>query len=162
MINQSAFDEHIKKQFSEYQPEVPSYLWDKIKAEKDRKKPVAFWMTVLNKRNGLIAGLILLLGSGFIYFMNSGKQEPLLSENKMVTTTVPVSENNTGINSVPGVRVETTVTEQNIPAEKLSIATGSNSSYTSGMKKKGNYIFSRIRKSQYRYFYSRGIQQIRE
>ena len=98
-MNQTAFDDHIKKQFSDYQPEVPSYLWDKIKGEKDHRKPVPFWMTLIKKRNGLWAGLILILGTSIIYYLNSGNQQATLTENKIVTATLPVIEKETGNNT---------------------------------------------------------------
>ncbi|HMJ47342.1 MAG TPA: hypothetical protein VK498_08430 [Ferruginibacter sp.] len=85
-MNQTAFDDHIKKQFSEYQPEVPPYIWDKIIAGKERKKPAGFWLTFFNKRNGVIFGLMLLLGAGFIYYITPGKKGQTVPENKIVTS----------------------------------------------------------------------------
>ncbi|MBS1743811.1 MAG: hypothetical protein JST81_12325 [Bacteroidetes bacterium] len=71
MINNSPFDEHFKKQFGNYKPEVPPQVWENIMAEKEKRKPVGFFF---NTRNGklLIAALLLLLaGGGYLFLQNN-------------------------------------------------------------------------------------------
>ena len=59
------FDEHIKDQFSNYAPDVHPRIWEKIIAEKDKKRPAGFWVSMLSNRNKLLMlGLIIALSSG--------------------------------------------------------------------------------------------------
>lgn len=65
MKNNQLFDEHIKEQFNSYNPSVPSHIWEKIIAEKERRKPVGFWLTFFNGRNILLmTGLLLSITTG--------------------------------------------------------------------------------------------------
>ncbi|HMK03086.1 MAG TPA: hypothetical protein VK489_02800 [Ferruginibacter sp.] len=65
MNNNQQFDEHIKEQFSNYAPAVHPRIWENIVAEKDKRKPVGFWISFFNKRNGLLLlALLLAAGSG--------------------------------------------------------------------------------------------------
>ena len=68
------FDEHIKEQFSNYSPDVPPRIWEKIIAEKDKKRPAGFWVSILNNRGKLLLlGLIIALSSGgtWLYYNKS-------------------------------------------------------------------------------------------
>jgi len=131
-MNKTAFDDHIKKQFSHYEPEVPSYIWDKIIAERDRKKPAAFWMTWLNKKNGFIIALILVLGTGLIYYLDSNDNNLPVVDNKIVNTKIPNDEqgNNRNItkqssDQASGQIVANTDDVTAPSVSKLSIANGS-------------------------------------
>ena len=65
MTNNRQFDEHIKEQFSNYTPDVHPRVWENIIAEKDKKRPVGFWVSMFSNRNKLlILGLIIALSSG--------------------------------------------------------------------------------------------------
>ena len=65
MINNRNFDDHIKRQLGNYTPDVPSYIWENIIAEKDRKKPAGFWVSMFTNRNKLLLlGFIIALSSG--------------------------------------------------------------------------------------------------
>ena len=67
------FDEHIKEQFNNYVPDVHPRIWEKIIAEKDKKRPVGFWVSMFNPRNKLLLlGLIIALSSGgaWLYYKN--------------------------------------------------------------------------------------------
>ena len=71
MNNNLQFDEHIKEQFSNFAPDVPLYIWKNIIAEKDKKRPAGFWVSMFNGRNKLLfLGLIIALSSGgaWLYF----------------------------------------------------------------------------------------------
>ena len=70
------FDDHIKNQFSNYTPDVHPRIWEKIIAEKDKKRPAGFWVTMLNSRNKfLLLGLIVALSSGgaWLYYNTNTK-----------------------------------------------------------------------------------------
>lgn len=59
------FDEHIKEQFSNYAPDVHPRIWEKIIAEKGKKRPAGFWVSILNNRGKLLLlFLIIALSSG--------------------------------------------------------------------------------------------------
>ncbi len=68
MTNNSPFEEHIKKQFGEYEPSVPAHIWENIIAQKDRRRPAGFWASLLNNRNKIILLIILMAGGTFLYF----------------------------------------------------------------------------------------------
>lgn len=84
MIN-NLFDNHVKEQLANARPAVPPHIWDNIMAERDRKKPVAFWFNNMTK--GLILGLILLTGTGLgFYFYNKvNTSSPINNDNKKLT-----------------------------------------------------------------------------
>jgi len=44
MTNNSPFDDHIKKQLGNYQPEVPSHIWENIIAGKEKKEAGRFFI----------------------------------------------------------------------------------------------------------------------
>ena len=101
MNDNRQFDEHIREQFSNFSPEVHPRIWENIMAERDKRKPAGFWLTLFNGRNKLLlAGLIIALSTGgaLIYFnINAG--------NKNSQTSVETKNNNpaTGIaeNEIP-------------------------------------------------------------
>ncbi len=65
MTSNRQFDEHIKDQFSNYTPDVHPGMWERIIAEKDKKRPAGFWVSMFNSRNKLLLlGLIIALSSG--------------------------------------------------------------------------------------------------
>ncbi|MBS1733522.1 MAG: hypothetical protein JST02_09515 [Bacteroidetes bacterium] len=68
-MNNSPLDEHIKKQFSHYKPDVPAHIWERIAAEKDRKKPLGFWQQP--KKIGLLVLLALLFITGGLLVYSS-------------------------------------------------------------------------------------------
>lgn len=77
MNNSRQFDEHINEQFNNYSPDVPMHIWEKIMAEKDKKRPAGFWMSFFNSRNNLlILGLIITISSGGTWFYFN-KNKPL-------------------------------------------------------------------------------------
>lgn len=66
------FDEHIKEQFSNYSPGVHPRIWEKIMAEKDKKRPAGFWVSLFNNRNKLLLpGLIIALSSVGTWFYHN-------------------------------------------------------------------------------------------
>ena len=67
-MNNSPLDEHIKKQFGNYSPDVPPHIWENIVAERDKRKPVGFWLNFLRK-NGLflLLGILLSGGAAILY-----------------------------------------------------------------------------------------------
>ena len=68
-MNNSPLDEHIKKQFSQYKPDVPAHIWERIAAEKDRKKPLGFWQQP--KKIGLLVLLAMLFITGGLLVYSS-------------------------------------------------------------------------------------------
>lgn len=62
-MNNRLFDEHIKDRFSDYTPEVPAHIWKNIVAERNRRKPLGFWMNLFKGKN-LLFLLLLSVGGG--------------------------------------------------------------------------------------------------
>jgi hypothetical protein len=65
------FDEHIKEQFGNYEPDVHPRIWENIVAQRERKRPAGFWVSMFSGRNRLLVlGLIIALSSGgaWVYF----------------------------------------------------------------------------------------------
>jgi hypothetical protein len=76
------FDEHIKEQLSNYTPDVHPRIWEKIIAQKDKKRPAGFWVSMLNSRGKLLLlGLIIALSSGgtWLYYNNVNTAKERLS-----------------------------------------------------------------------------------
>ncbi len=74
MNSNRQFDDHIKEQFNNYAPNVPPHIWENIIAQKDKKRPAGFWISLFSNRNKLLLlGLIIALSSGgaWIYFNDS-------------------------------------------------------------------------------------------
>ncbi|MDB5203072.1 MAG: hypothetical protein JWQ27_2481 [Ferruginibacter sp.] len=92
-MKQHSFDEHIKSQFSGYQPEVPPEIWEKIMARKEKRRPFGFWFQLLQKPAALIALVAILGGGAALYFSNR-------LSNPSSTTNTTANEN-TGTNKTP-------------------------------------------------------------
>lgn len=71
MINNSPFDDHIKKQFGNYQPEVPPHIWENIMAEKEKRKPAGFLFGLSGKKVLLIAAVLVAATAGVLFLNNS-------------------------------------------------------------------------------------------
>lgn len=71
------FDEFLKRSFSDYEPHVPSHIWENIAAGRKKKKPAGFWLT---ERKALlaIAGL-LLLGTGVYLGSNKKNADQIIA-----------------------------------------------------------------------------------
>jgi hypothetical protein len=81
MNNNRHFDEHIKNQFGNFAPNVQPHIWGKIIAEKDKKRPVGFWVSMFNNRNKLLLlGLIIALSSGgtWLYYSKTAATKEIL------------------------------------------------------------------------------------
>lgn len=98
MNSNRQFDEHIKDQFSNYTPDVHPRIWEKIIAERNKKRPAGFWVSMFNNRNKfLLLGLIITLSSGgaWLYYNNDipakditlNGAEGKYKKNKLTTST---------------------------------------------------------------------------
>ena len=98
MNNNRQFDEYIKEQFSNFAPDVHPRIWENIIAEKDKKRPAGFWVSIFNSRNKLLLlGLIIALSSGgaWIYFNKnfSTSNSQTAVENKKADRKITGTEN---------------------------------------------------------------------
>lgn len=73
MINNSSFDDQVKKQFADYQPEVPHHIWENITAKKDKKRPAAFLFTIKGRRLAILLGILLVAGTAAILISKQNK-----------------------------------------------------------------------------------------
>ena len=98
MKNNQQFDEHIKEQFNNYSPDVHPHIWEKIIAEKDKKRPAGFWISMFSNRNKLLfLGLIIALSSGGAWVY--------LTKNIFTTNTETAAQNKSAItNQKAGVK----------------------------------------------------------
>ncbi len=94
MNNNQQFDEHIKEQFSSYAPDVHPRIWENIIAEKERRKPVGFWFTLFNNRNGLLLLSLLLAGGIGAWLIIRNASAP-------VSTQVAIEKNKATDNDQP-------------------------------------------------------------
>jgi hypothetical protein len=85
MNNNQQFDEHIKEQFSNYTPAVHPRIWENIIAEREKRKPVGFWVSMLNSRNGLLLLALLIAAVSGTW---------MLMKNDPIAIQQPASEKN--------------------------------------------------------------------
>ncbi|MEO6668557.1 MAG: hypothetical protein ABIN36_03705, partial [Ferruginibacter sp.] len=97
MINNSPLDDHIKKQFGNYKPEVPPHIWENIIARKEHKKPAGFLFNLRGKRFTILLLLFITTGAGALMVHNFYKNntDNNSSANQSVDTkTVTKDQNN--------------------------------------------------------------------
>ncbi len=75
MTNNSPFDDHIKKQFGNYQPEVPPHIWENIMAEKEKEKPAGFFFFLRNNKFIFISLVLLGVAAGALLVNNIYKAD---------------------------------------------------------------------------------------
>ncbi len=106
MNNNRHFDEHIKEQFGNYTPDVHPRIWEKIIAEKNKKRPAGFWVSMLNNRSKLLLlGLVIALSSGgtWLYYTKFSAAKESTSAVADTKKAIPATD-----------------TKDNIPANEIS------------------------------------------
>ena len=86
-MNHSAFDDHLKKQFGDFQPEVPPHIWENIVNNRHKRRPVAWWNRFLKNGKILFTLSAILLGTaGYFLFVRNNKDIPSsgLSTNNLI------------------------------------------------------------------------------
>jgi hypothetical protein len=63
------FDDFVKKQFSDYSPDVPAHIWENIAGR--RSRPKGFWINMLSGGKILLLTAVLLAGGGATYLLVS-------------------------------------------------------------------------------------------
>ena len=87
MNNNQLFDNNIKEEFKNYQPEVPPHIWENIVKQRESKKPVGFWFNFFNGRNMfLLAALFLATGTAAYFLL---KRADLSNKNFTAATAAP-------------------------------------------------------------------------
>ena len=103
MNNNRHFDEHIKEQLGNYTPDVHPRIWEKIIADKDKKRPAGFWVSMLNNRGKLLLlGLIIALSSGgtWLYYSKTNAAEDVLSKDTGPKKMKDKADNTTAVSSI--------------------------------------------------------------
>ena len=137
-MNNSPFDEHIKKKFGNYSPDVPAHIWENIVAEKDKRRPIGFWLNFF-KKNGLFLLIgIVLLGGATILFKNllsatdttinktlgSNKIETAGNTKSNVLSEKDLSKNNIAENITATGKEPVQIQAENIPVTGSNLKTG--------------------------------------
>jgi len=121
MNNNQRFDNNIKEQFEDYNPQVHPRIWENIVKERGRRKPLGFWFTIFNGRNILLlTALLIAVGSGayLIFKKTAAKEENIIAVNTAQKTTPGIAiEGNEETNNHPELKNNTN--NQNI-ASSLS------------------------------------------
>lgn len=117
------FDDHIKEQFGEYRPDVPSHIWGNIASKNQKRKPVGFWATIsATGRVAAILTLLFILGASAYFFTQKNSSSATTSsvaKNNLTEKNIPSSGNKTILVSLsPKVSAENMIsgysTSQNI------------------------------------------------
>ncbi len=144
MTNNSPLEEHIKEKFEHYSPEVPSHIWENIKANKNKRKPVGFWFSFLNK-NLLLLFFGIALTTSFILFkiVFSPDKNKIIASEKSVIQSINETENETentstvsNKNSIP--LLENNSSKENRVKNNNIITTSDKDISLSGKNKKTN------------------------
>ena len=94
-MNSNHFDEHIKEQFNDYLPDVHPRIWKKIIAEKDKKRPAGFWVSMFGNRTKLLlVGLFIALSGGAWFYYTANNFEHNITDSEKTANTQ--TENKTG------------------------------------------------------------------
>lgn len=90
------FDEHVKKQFDGYRPEVAPHIWEKIAAEQGKRKPAPFWLSLFANK-WMAAALILVAAAGAGVYLTQRHSGKAATEASAVAaeTGTPASNDNT-------------------------------------------------------------------
>ena len=86
MSNMKNFDKHIKDAFSNYSPPVAPGAWDKIMAERKRRKPKAFLWRLINARNVFVVAAALLGGTALWLMDNNYSNKKIIAEKENTST----------------------------------------------------------------------------
>ncbi len=105
------FDEHVKKQFDGYRPEVAPHIWEKIVAEQGRRKPAPFWLSLFNNK-WMVAALCIVAATGAGLYLTRHNTDKAQQEQNVAKT----EKNNTPSTG------SNTNTENNQPDNNTTIA----------------------------------------
>ena len=78
------FDDIVKKEFSDYTPNVPEHIWDNIAALRKKKRRPALWF--LLNRNNLIILALLLTGTGAAWWFSTQSTDNNITSTNQSTT----------------------------------------------------------------------------
>lgn len=96
------FDAFIKGEFENYAPEVSPKIWDKIVAERSKRKPAGFWINFLNSKNMFLLIGALVVASGAVVYSLKNKISQNNPDKSISTTVNNQISNQSGISSTTG------------------------------------------------------------
>lgn len=136
------FDEHIKDQFLEYSPQVHPRIWENIIQEREKRRPVGFWINFFNSKNiVLLTGLLLAVSAGTYFMLHTDKKNT-----PFTNTTIAATETQTQNNVKSTVPVLNTVAENPTasvtPPNAEATNKSGNNSNTTGIVKSAPAIAS--------------------
>ncbi len=131
MQNDINFDNYVKNILHNHKSPVPNGLWDKIVAEKETKKPVAFWW--IDKRWYMLAAacLILICGTCLLIInknkvddavqINNAPNKQQVPNNKLINNNkTQTIENNTTSNQNSNNSLNSTINNENNSKDNIS------------------------------------------
>jgi hypothetical protein len=100
------FDDNIKEQFQNYSPDVHPRIWENIVKEREKRKPVGFWLNFFNGRNVLLLTAVLIVAGSGAYILlkgpGAGKENIITANAKSTsakqTSNSPAGEKNNNTN----------------------------------------------------------------
>lgn len=105
------FDDHVKKQFEHYKPDVPAHVWENI-AAKNKKKPGLFWLNVNSTMVAAVAASLLVVGAVTYYSLQH--QTNNNTDIKNITANQKNNNNIIEKNNTVAPTKNTTTTTQNV------------------------------------------------
>lgn len=135
-MSKQSFDEHIKEQFSNSSPDVPSHIWENIIAERKNRKPKGFWLTLFNGRNLFLSAGLVIAGAATTWLVLSHSAVHTGSDNKVEKTIARV---NADKKTNPSSTTNNEVSQTNsIQANDISKINTNNSIRNSGSGQQNN------------------------
>ncbi len=132
-MNENTFDKHIKDNLYNYESPVSSGLWDRIVAEKDKKKPVPppFWKNGYLQSAVIAVVAIALLTSTYSSLFKNNTQASI-STNKQNNTVVNTLVNVSNIKTTGTTSTGNKVIEVSDNQKEIILKPGKNNSKTEG------------------------------
>ncbi len=115
-MKNNLFDIFVKEKMSGYKPDVPAHIWDKIAANNDKKKPIAFWLSPLGKAAAIFI-LLTTAGAGAYYFSNK-KTTDIPTEIAVQTLETPTKKEIVNSDNVDSKKETTAIEILNTPEKK--------------------------------------------
>jgi hypothetical protein len=125
------FDEHIKDQFLEYSPQVHPRLWENIIKEREKRRPVGFWINFFNSKNILLlSGLLLAVSAGTYFILHTNSKNTPFTNTTIAAAETQPQNNVKSTVPILNAAAENTAVSVTSPAAEATNNSGNNSNTT--------------------------------